>query len=77
MKISFELIKQIISILCTFSILGAFIVTELYVKTKGPTFIEYTNLFKFLLNLYILLFYYYVFSILYTQKVFVKYLQKN
>ena len=53
MKINFELIKQIISILCTFTILGTFIVTELCTKTKSPTFIEYTDLFKFLLNLYI------------------------
>ena len=53
MKINFELIKQIISILCTFTILGTFIVTELCTKTKSPTFIEYTDLFKTLLNLYI------------------------
>ena len=53
MKINFELIKQIISTICTLTILGAFIVTELCTKTKSPKFIEYTDLLKTLLNLYI------------------------
>ena len=55
MKITFELIKQIVAIISTLVCLGAFIVTTLCTKTKNPNFIEYTDLSKFLLNLYILI----------------------
>ena len=53
MKITFELIKQIISIISTLTCLGTFIITTLLTNTKSPEFIEYTDLSKFFLNLYI------------------------
>ena len=53
MKITFELIKQIISILSTSTCLGTFIITTLLTNSKSPNFIEYTDLSKFFLNLYI------------------------
>ena len=53
MKITFELIKQIISIISTSTCLGTFIITTLLTNTKSPEFIEYTDLSKFFLNLYI------------------------
>ncbi len=55
MKITFALIKQIISIISTSTSLGTFIITTLCTKTKSPKFIEYTDLSKFFLNLYIFL----------------------
>ena len=53
MKITFELIKQIVSIISTATCLGTFIITTLLTNTKSPEFIEYTDLSKFFLNLYI------------------------
>ena len=55
MKLTYELIKKIISILSLSTSLGAFLVTTLCTNTKSPTFIEYTDLSKFFLNLYILI----------------------
>ena len=55
MKLTFELIKKIVRILTTLVCLGSFIVTTLCTKTKSPNFIEYTDLSKFFLNLYILI----------------------
>ena len=53
MKITFELIKQIISILSTATMFVSFIVTTLCTNKKSPKFIEYTDLSKSFLNIYI------------------------
>ena len=53
MKITFELIKQIISILSTATMLVSFIVTTLCTKEKSPKYIEYTDLSKSFLNFYL------------------------
>ena len=53
MKLTFELIKQIITSLVTATSLVSFIVTTLCTNTKSPNFIEYTDLSKFFLNFYI------------------------
>ena len=53
MKMNFELIKQIITILSTGTCLVSFIVTTLCTNPKSPNFIEYTDLSKFFLNFYI------------------------
>ena len=53
MKVSFELIKQIVAIISTGTNLGAFIVTTLCTKPKSENFVEYTDLSKFYLNIYI------------------------
>ena len=53
MKFSIEFIKKIISILCTGTILLTFIITTLSTNKNSPNFIEYTDLSKFFLNLYI------------------------
>ena len=55
MNLSFKLIKQLISILATGIILLTFIITILTTNTKSPNYIEYTELSKFLLNLYTLI----------------------
>ena len=52
---TFEIIKKIITILSTGTNLGAFIVTTLCTNYKSEKFIEYTDLSKFFLNLYIFL----------------------
>ena len=52
MKLSFEIIKQIVTIFSTGICLGTFIITNLFTNTKSPTFIEYTDLSKLFLNLY-------------------------
>ena len=56
-KINFDLILRIISILSLGTSFFSFIVTELVTNTKSPNFIEYTDLSRFFLNLYILLIY--------------------
>ena len=53
MEMNFVLIKKIITILSTGTFLVTFIVTTLCTNTKSPNFIEYTDLSKFFLNLYI------------------------
>jgi hypothetical protein len=53
MKMNFELIKQIITILSTGTCLVTFIVITLCTNTKSPNYIEYTDLSKFFLNFYI------------------------
>ena len=55
MQFTFKLIKQIISILSTGIILLTFIITILSTNSKSPNYIEYTELSKFLLNLYTLI----------------------
>ena len=55
MKINYDLILRIISILSIGTSLFSFIVTTLITKTKSPKFIEYTDLPKFFLNFYIFL----------------------
>ena len=54
MKINFELIRNIIAILSTGTILLAFIISIISTKTKNSNYIEYTDLSKFFLNLYTL-----------------------
>ena len=56
-KINFDLILRIISVLSLGTSFFSFIVTELVTNTKSPNFIEYTDLSRFFLNLYILLIY--------------------
>ena len=53
MKITFALIKKIVTILSTATSFFSFIVTNLYTNIKSPNYIEYTDLSKFFLNLYI------------------------
>ena len=53
MRVTFELIKQIITILATATSFVSFIVTTLCTNKNSPNFIEYTDLSKFFLNLYI------------------------
>ena len=55
MKITFELIKKIITSITTAVSLVTFIVTTLCTNTKSQKYIEYTDLSKFFLNFYILL----------------------
>ena len=55
MKINYDLILRIISILSLGTSLFSFIITTLITNTKSPDFIEYTDLSKFLLNFYIFL----------------------
>ena len=55
MKINYDLILRIISILSIGTSLFSFIVTTLITKTKSPKFIEYTDLPKFFLNFYVFL----------------------
>ena len=55
MQCTFKLIKQIITILSTGIILLTFIITILATNSKSPNYIEYTELSKFLLNLYTLI----------------------
>ena len=55
MKINYELILRIISILSMGTCFVTFIVTQLITNTKSPNYIEYTDLSKFFLNLYIFL----------------------
>ena len=55
MKIDFDLILRIISILSLGTSFFSFIVTTLVTNTKSPNFIEYTDLSKFFLNLYVFL----------------------
>ena len=55
MKINYDLILRIISILSIGTIFVSFIVTQLITNTKSPNYIEYTDLSKFFLNLYIFL----------------------
>ena len=55
MKINYDLILRIISILSIGTSFFSFIVTTLITKTKSPNFIEYTDLSKFFLNFYIFL----------------------
>ena len=55
MKINYDFILNIISILSTGTTFFSFIVTTLLVDTKSPDYIEYTSLSKFFLNLYIFL----------------------
>ena len=53
MKIDFGLIKKIITILSTGTTFVSFIVTELCTNKKSKNYVEYTDLSKFCLNLYI------------------------
>ena len=55
MKINYDLILRIVSVLSIGTCFGSFIVTTLVTNTKSPNFIEYTSLSKFFLNLYIFL----------------------
>ena len=55
MKINYELILRIVSILSTGTCFVTFIVTTLVTNTKSPNYIEYTSISKFFLNLYIFL----------------------
>ena len=55
MELTFKLIKKIISILSTGTILLAFLITIFITNKKSPNYIEYTNLSKLLLNLYTLI----------------------
>ena len=55
MKINYDLILRIISILSVGTSFFSFIVTTLVTNTKSPNFIEYTDLSKFFLNFYIFL----------------------
>ena len=55
MKITFELIKKIITSLATAVSLISFIVTTLCTNTKSDKYIEYTDLSKLFLNFYIFL----------------------
>ena len=52
-KITFDFICQIITILSTGTSLFSFIIIALITNTKSPNFVEYTDLSKFFLNLYI------------------------
>ena len=52
-KITFDLINQIVTILSTGTSLFSFLIITLCTNTKSSTFIEYTDLSKFFLNLYI------------------------
>ena len=52
-KITFDFICQIIKILSTGTSLFSFIIIALITNTKSPNFVEYTDLSKFFLNLYI------------------------
>ena len=54
MKINFELIRKVIEILSTGTILLAFLISIFSTKVKSPNYIEYTDLSKFFLNIYIL-----------------------
>ena len=54
-KINYDLILRIISILSLGTSFFSFIVTTLLTNTKSPNFIEYTDLSRFFLNLYIFL----------------------
>ena len=49
-----DLIKKVISILCIGTILLVFLISIITTNKNSPNFIEYTNLSKFLLNLYTL-----------------------
>ena len=53
MEFSIEFIKKIISIFCTGLILLTFIITTISTNKNSPNYIEYTDLSKFFLNLYI------------------------
>ena len=53
MKITFALIKKIVTILSTAISFFSFIVINLCTNIKSPNYIEYTDLSKFFLNLYI------------------------
>ena len=55
MKITFELIKKIVTSLATAVSLISFIVTTLCTNTKSENYIEYTDLSKLFLNFYIFL----------------------
>ena len=52
MKLTLNLIKKGISIMSTGAILLTFLISILSTNTKSPNFIEYTDLSKFFLNLY-------------------------
>ena len=52
-KINYDLILRIISILSLGTSFFSFIITTLLTNTKSPNFIEYTDLSRFFLNLYI------------------------
>ena len=54
MKLTLDLIKKGISIISTGTILLAFLISILSTNVKSPNFIEYTDLSKFFLNIYIL-----------------------
>ena len=54
-KINYDLILRIISILSLGTSFFSFIITTLLTNTKSPNFIEYTDLSRFFLNLYIFL----------------------
>ena len=54
-KINYDLILRIISILSLGTSFFSFIITTLLTNTKNPDFIEYTDLSRFFLNLYIFL----------------------
>ena len=53
MKITFAIIKKIVTILSTAISFFSFRVTNLCINIKSPNYIEYTDLSKFFLNLYI------------------------
>ena len=55
MKINYELILRIVSILSIGTCFVTFLVTTLITNTKSPNYIEYTSISKFFLNLYIFL----------------------
>ena len=55
MKINYELILRIVSVLSIGTCFVTFIVTTLVTNTKSPNYIEYTSISKFFLNLYIFL----------------------
>ena len=55
MKINYDLILRIVSILSMGTCFCTFIITTLVTNTKSPNYIEYTSISKFFLNLYIFL----------------------
>ena len=63
-----DLIKKVISILSIGTTLFVFLITIFTTNKKSPNFIEYTNLSKFLLNLYTL----FILSLIFAHTVYPK-----
>ena len=53
MEVQLKFIKKVVSILATGITLVTFLISEFCTEPKGPNYIEYTDLSKFYLNIYI------------------------